>query len=58
MHSYSFYSYGGEALDRKTPLLRSMEAINKQAPDSEAVRGGRRNPGQYHRRPRAGIFPH
>ena len=26
-----FYSYGGEALDRKTPLLRSMEAINKQA---------------------------
>ena len=26
-----FYSYGGEALDKKTPLLRSMEAINKQA---------------------------
>ena len=25
-----FYSYGGEALDKKTPLLRSLEAINKQ----------------------------
>ncbi len=25
-----FYSYGGEALDKKTPLLRSVEAINKQ----------------------------
>ncbi|MBQ3574231.1 MAG: glutamine synthetase III, partial [Clostridia bacterium] len=27
----AFYSYGGEALDKKTPLLRSMETINKQA---------------------------
>ena len=27
----AFYSYTGEALDRKTPLLRSMEAVNKQA---------------------------
>ncbi len=26
-----FCSYGGEALDQKTPLLRSMQAINKQA---------------------------
>lgn len=26
-----FCSYGGEALDKKTPLLRSMEAINVQA---------------------------
>ncbi len=25
-----FYSYTGEALDKKTPLLRSMEALNKQ----------------------------
>ena len=24
-------SYGGEALDKKTPLLRSMQALNKQA---------------------------
>ncbi len=27
----AFCSYGGEALDKKTPLLRSMEAINKRA---------------------------
>ena len=27
----AFCSYGGEALDAKTPLLRSMEAIGKQA---------------------------
>ena len=27
----AFCSYSGEALDKKTPLLRSMEAINKQA---------------------------
>ena len=26
----AFSSYGGEALDKKTPLLRSMEAINRQ----------------------------
>jgi len=27
----AFCSYSGESLDKKTPLLRSMEAINKQA---------------------------
>ena len=27
----AFCSYGGEALDKKTPLLRSMEAVSKQA---------------------------
>ena len=27
----AFCSYGGEALDKKTPLLRSMDAINVQA---------------------------
>lgn len=27
----AFCSYSGEALDQKTPLLRSMEAINRQA---------------------------
>ena len=27
----AFCSYGGEALDKKTPLLRSMQSINKQA---------------------------
>ena len=27
----AFCSYGGQALDKKTPLLRSMEALNRQA---------------------------
>jgi len=27
----AFYSYHGEALDKKTPLLRSMKAVSKQA---------------------------
>ncbi|MGM9642698.1 MAG: glutamine synthetase III [Eubacteriales bacterium] len=27
----AFCSYGGEALDKKTPLLRSMDALSKQA---------------------------
>ena len=27
----AFCSYGGHALDKKTPLLRSMEALNRQA---------------------------
>lgn len=27
----AFYAYSGECLDKKTPLLRSMEALNKQA---------------------------
>ena len=27
----AFCSYGGEALDKKTPLLRSMESLNKEA---------------------------
>ena len=27
----AFFSYSGESLDKKTPLLRSCEAINKQA---------------------------
>jgi glutamine synthetase len=27
----AFYSYNGEALDKKTPLLRSMKAVSKEA---------------------------
>jgi len=27
----AFYSYGGDVLDKKTPLLRSTQALNKQA---------------------------
>ena len=41
----AFCSYGGEALDKKTPLLRSMELLNRQAlrilrlfGDTQAVR--------------------
>jgi glutamine synthetase len=30
-HPTAFYSYNGEALDKKTPLLRSMKAVVKQA---------------------------
>ena len=47
----------GEALDKKTPLLRSMQALNKQAlrilrlfGDTEAIAG------RHHRGHRAGIF--
>ncbi|EKY27428.1 glutamate--ammonia ligase, catalytic domain protein [Clostridium celatum DSM 1785] len=31
MYSTAFCSYSGEALDKKTPVLRSMQALNKQA---------------------------
>ena len=32
-----FISWTGDALDKKTPLLRSMEALNKQAPPRAAA---------------------
>ena len=55
----AFCSYGGEALDKKTPLLRSMEYINKEAlrvlrlfgNEDVTVRKNDRWPG-------AGIFPY
>ena len=54
----AFCSYGGEALDKKTPLLRSMDALNKQAhAHSTAVWQHRSQPRHYHRRPGTGIFP-
>lgn len=55
----AFCSYGGEALDKKTPLLRSMEALNTQALrilrlfGNDAVKCG-----ENFSRPRTGIFPH
>ena len=53
----AFVSWTGEALDKKTPLLRSMEALSKQAVrDPEAVRLDRRAR-RHDLRPRAGIFP-
>ena len=54
----AFCSYGGEALDKKTPLLRSMEAINKQAMRILKLFGNDgRHPGHHHRGPGAGILP-
>ncbi len=54
----AFCSYGGEALDKKTPLLRSMQALNKQALRVLQLFG---NDGRQVRahlgRPRAGILP-
>lgn len=35
----AFCSYNGDALDKKTPLLRSMEAINRQGTRLLAILG-------------------
>ena len=52
-----FYSYGGEALDKKTPLLRSMEAHQHAGPaDPAPVRQHRCHPRHHHGGPGAGIF--
>jgi glutamine synthetase len=40
----AFVSWTGEALDKKTPLLRSMQALNEQASACCAVRPHRRRP--------------
>ncbi len=54
----AFLSWTGEALDKKTPLLRSMEALSKQAPaHPSAVRQSRSPEGLHHRRSGAGILP-
>ena len=54
----AFLSWTGEALDKKTPLLRSMEALSNAGPaHPAAVRQQRRQEGLHHRRPRAGILP-
>lgn len=37
----AFCSYGGEALDKKTPLLRSMEALNRQTKRVLELFGGK-----------------
>ena len=31
LYSDAFCSYSGEALDKKTPLLRSMDTLNREA---------------------------
>ena len=53
----AFCSWTGEALDKKTPLLRSMEALSKQAVRILRLFGSRRLAGLQHRRARAGILP-
>ena len=54
----AFVSWTGEALDKKTPLLRSMEALSKQAVRVlEALRVEGR-PRRHHLRARAGVLPH
>ena len=54
----AFVSWTGEALDKKTPLLRSMEALSQPgAAHPAAVRQQRGQEGLHHRRPRAGILP-
>ena len=54
----AFCSYGGEALDKKTPLLRSMQAINKQGLRILKLFGHTSVKAvTYDGRPGAGIFP-
>ena len=54
----AFCSYNGEALDKKTPLLRSMDAVSDQALRVlRALGNTTATPGHRHRRPRAGVLP-
>ena len=54
----AFVSWTGEALDKKTPLLRSMKALNMQAQRILKLFGHKDvGHGRRHRRPRAGILP-
>ena len=53
----AFYSYYGEALDKKTPLLRSMKAVSKQALRVlKALGNVTSTKSNLHRRPRTGIL--
>ena len=53
----AFVSWTGEALDKKTPVLRSMQALNEAGPTHPQVLRQRRRVRLLHRRPRAGILP-
>ena len=53
----AFCSWTGEALDKKTPLLRSMEALSKQAVRILKLFGSDASRVYTHRRARAGILP-
>ena len=48
----AFASYTGEALDKKTPLLRSMDALNRQALRILRLLGNKTDQtGHHHGRP-------
>ena len=53
----AFVSWTGEALDKKTPLLRSMEALSTQAVRILKLFGSRAERVVTTVRPRAGILP-
>ena len=53
----AFVSWTGETLDKKTPLLRSMEALSKQAVRVLKLFGSTRDARHHDVRARAGIFP-
>ena len=54
----AFISYTGEALDKKVPLLRSMEALSKQAMRVLRALGNTTSRARHHHgRTRAGILP-
>ena len=52
-----FFSYGGEALDKRAPLLRSMDELSKQALRVLRLFGDTTTKSDRHCRPGAGIFP-
>ena len=53
----AFVSWTGEALDKKTPLLRSMEALSTQAVRILKLFGSRAERVDHDVRPGAGILP-
>ena len=53
----AFVSWTGEALDKKTPLLRSMEALSKQAVRILKLFGSKADARHHDLRPRAGVLP-
>ena len=55
----AFCAYTGEALDKKTPLLRSMEAIEQRRRKRVLKLFGLEVPTRHHHRGRrAGVLPH
>ena len=53
----AFVSWTGEALDKKTPLLRSQEALSKQAVRILKLFGSKATARHDDLRPRAGVLP-